>query len=776
MELAVALYLPGIQYQANETTSSLGQFVMISVLCVDDESAYLEITKRFLEKHSELAVTTALSAQEALKIMETNRFDAVVSDYQMPVMDGIKFLKAVRAKNPYLPFILFTGKGREEVVIEAFASGTDYYLQKGGNPEILFAGLADTIKKAVKIRADRKAFHNSEIRYRRLFETSPDGILIVDAESGKISEANPLVLTLLGYTREEILGKNIWDLGVIRENSLAEQAAAKLKTTGYIRYDNLPVKTKDGRDIAVELVSNTYDVETQKVIQYNIRDITERRRAEVEHGRLSAIVEGSDEAIIGKTLDGIIFSWNAGAERIYGYPAQEMIGRSVSLLVPPDQPDDTRSVLDKIRNGEPVIRYETLRMKKDGGQIQVTLIISPIKDAYGRCIGVSTISHDITGRKKTEDALKKTMTLLDEVSAMAHVGGWELDITTKEMLWTKETYRIHDIAEGERIDLARVILFYDLPERSILETALQRCMENGESFDIELPFTSNRGRHRWTRVWGRAVKAGDVVVTLTGTFQDITGRKAAEEALRAFGGDLDRRVAEHTTDNTDENANLMSEIKIRLNAERQLEKTVGEKEVLIREVHHRVKNNLQIIISLLNLQSRYIKDATTLSAFRESQNRVRAMALVHEKLYQSGDLKNIDFGNYIRFLGTNLFQFFGMSGKGVTLSMDIQEIFLAIDTAIPIGLMINELISNSLKYAFPEGRTGDISLTIHRQDHTLIILFRDNGVGIPKEFDWRNAESLGLRLVITLVDQLDGTIELDRNSGTAFTIVVKEKE
>jgi PAS domain S-box-containing protein len=748
---------------------------MISVLCVDDESAHLEITKRFIEEHGKLEVTTALSAEEALILMETTRFDAVVSDYQMPGMDGIGFLKAVRAKNPYLPFILFTGKGREDVVIEAFTHGTDFYLQKGGNPKILFAELADTIKKAVRTGTDKKAFHDSELRYRRLFETSPDGILIVDAESGKISEANPLVLTLLGYTREEILGKNIWDLGVIREKSLAERAAAELKTTGYIRYDNLPVKTKDGRDIAVELVSNAYDVETQKVIQYNIRDITERRRAEEEHGRLAAIIEGSDEAIIGKTLDGIIFSWNAGAERIYGYPAQEIIGRSVSLLVPPDQTDDTRSVLDKIRNGEPVIRYETLRRKKDGGQIQVTLIVSPIKDAQDRCIGVSTISHDITGRKKTEDTLKKTVSLLDEVSAMAHVGGWELDVTTKEILWTKETYRIHDIAEAEKLDLSRVMLFYNLPERSILETALQRCMENGESFDIELPFTSNRGRHLWTRVWGRAVKAGDVVVTLTGTFQDITGRKAAEEALRAFGGDLDRRVAERTTGIADENANLMSEIKIRLDAERQLTRSVGEKEVLLREVHHRVKNNLQIIVSLLNLQSRYIKDEITLSAFRESQNRVRAMALVHEKLYQSADLKNIDFGNYIRFLGKNLFQFFGMTGKGVTLSMDIPDIFLTIDTAIPLGLMINELISNSLKYAFPGERTGDISIMIHRQDHTLTFLYKDTGIGIPEGFDWRNAQSLGLRLVITLVDQLDGTIELDRQAGTAFTIVVKEK-
>jgi PAS domain S-box-containing protein len=257
---------------------------------------------------------------------------------------------------------------------------------------------------------------------------------------------------------------------------------------------------------------------------------------------------------------------------------------------------------------------------------------------------------------------------------------------------------------------------------------------------------------------------------------DITDRKAAEESLKTFVEDLERKVTERTSDLSDINMKLMTEIDIRIDAEKQLTKTVGEKEVLLREVHHRVKNNLQIIISLFNLQSRYITDETTLAAFKDNQNRVRAMALVHEKLYQSTDISKIDLDNYIRFLGSSLFQVFGMKGKGITLTMDIRDISLAIDTAIPFGLIINELISNSLKYAFPDGRKGEISLAIQRENSLLTILFKDNGVGIPEDFDWRNAKSLGLRLVISLVEQLDGTIELDRTEGTAFTIVMKEKE
>jgi two-component sensor histidine kinase len=152
------------------------------------------------------------------------------------------------------------------------------------------------------------------------------------------------------------------------------------------------------------------------------------------------------------------------------------------------------------------------------------------------------------------------------------------------------------------------------------------------------------------------------------------------------------------------------------------------------------------------------------------------MALVHEKLHQSTDIAHIDIDNYIQFLGNSLFQFYDRKGKGIILHTQIQDIKVGIDTTIPLGLIINELISNSLKHAFPDGIKGEISIAIKREDHTLTILFKDTGVGIPKDFDWRKAKSLGLRLVISLVEQLQGTIELDRTAGTAFTIIVKEKE
>jgi len=238
--------------------------------------------------------------------------------------------------------------------------------------------------------------------------------------------------------------------------------------------------------------------------------------------------------------------------------------------------------------------------------------------------------------------------------------------------------------------------------------------------------------------------------------------ETANEEIRLLNEDLEKRVVERT--------------EALQNALTQIEKSLQEKEVMLREIHHRVKNNLQIIISLTNLQLRKATDPAVKQIMAETQNRVRVMSLVHEKLYRSESLSRIDFGEYLRYLATQLLSFYMTDAKKVKLNISLEKILVDINTAVPLGLIMNELLSNALKHAFPDGRSGEISLVIKKSDHTISIYYRDNGVGIPQDFDWRNAESLGLRLVNILVDQLLGTIELDRSSGTAFTIVVKEKE
>jgi PAS domain S-box-containing protein len=208
----------------------------------------------------------------------------------------------------------------------------------------------------------------------------------------------------------------------------------------------------------------------------------------------------------------------------------------------------------------------------------------------------------------------------------------------------------------------------------------------------------------------------------------------------------------------------------RKKAEEQIKASLREKEVLLKEIHHRVKNNLQVISSLLYLQSKNIKDRQTFEMFQESQYRVRSMVLVHERLYQSPDLAKVDFAEYVRSLANYLFRSYGVNTNVIQLRTSVDDVLLGIDTAITCGLILNELISNSLKHAFPDGRPGEVRIELRADDDQLTLMISDNGVGFPGDLDFRDTQSLGLQLVNTLVEQIEGTIELDRSGGTAFEI------
>lgn len=209
-------------------------------------------------------------------------------------------------------------------------------------------------------------------------------------------------------------------------------------------------------------------------------------------------------------------------------------------------------------------------------------------------------------------------------------------------------------------------------------------------------------------------------------------------------------------------------------AEVRIRAALEEKEILLREIYHRVKNNMQVISSILKLQARHIQDEETLRMFRDTQNRVKSMSLVHEKLYQSKDLSNINFSDYTRSLISLLFSSYNVNPRTISVKFDMDRIVLNIKTAIPIGLIISEIVSNSLKYAFPEGRVGEIIFKLRKVDaENFSLIISDNGVGIPEDIDFEKSDSLGMHLIKALTTQIHGSVSLDRNNGTTYTIRFK---
>ncbi len=286
----------------------------------------------------------------------------------------------------------------------------------------------------------------------------------------------------------------------------------------------------------------------------------------------------------------------------------------------------------------------------------------------------------------------------------------------------------------------------------LVTASLEAHLLHKSPYDVEYRVRTRSGDYRWIESRGQALwNDSGKPYRMVGWIMDITERKCAEETLRELNTSLERRAVE-------------------------LHESVEEKEVMLREIHHRVKNNLQIISSLLSLQSGYIRDQQVLVQFQESQGRIRSMALIHETLYQSERLTKVDLADYMQSLGKILMRSYAANAN-VKLESRLQSVLVSIDTAVPLGLMLNELVTNALKYAFPGGRPGQLLLELSKDVEGQITLrVQDDGVGLPPDFQLEQASTLGLRLVRMFAKQLRAQVTLRSEPGhTAFDICFKEE-
>ena len=574
------------------------------------------------------------------------------------------------------------------------------------------------------------AMHASEMRYRRLFEAAQDGILILDAESGQIVEVNPFLINMLGFSREQFLGKKIWEIGTFKDIVANKDNFGELQRKEYIRYEDMPLETSDGQRIAVEFVSNVYEVNNKKVIQCNIRDNTDRKLAEeakiaseVRYRRLFETAQ--DGILILDAESGQIVEVNPFLINMLGFSREQFLGKKIWEIGTFKDIVANKDNFEELQRKE-YISYEDMPLETADGQRIAVEFISNVYEVNNKKVIQCNI-RDITKRKLAEEALRQKNEEIDgyftntlDLLCIADADG-HFRRPNKE--WETALGYSPAELEGKRL--------FDFVHPDDMEVFLGAMSELSAGKKV-LQFT-NQYRHRnQTYRWieWRLFSAGNLIYA---SARDVTERKKMTDLVEA---------------------------------------SLAEKETLLREIHHRVKNNLQIISSLLNLQIRKIDDPKTIEVLKDCQSRVLSMALVHEHLYKGKDFSRIDLKNYIHSLGMQLSQSYGNANEIVRFDLNLPDIYVDINTAIPLGLIINELITNSLKYAFKGRKDGKLSITATENDRALTLIVADNGVGMPEGITLENQTSLGLRLVKTLTGQIHGTVVIDRTGGTKFVFVI----
>ncbi len=583
---------------------------------------------------------------------------------------------------------------------------------------------------------DRKkaeeALRLSNMYNRSLIEASLDPLVTIGPD-GKITDVNSSTEFITGYSRKELIGTDFSDY--FTEPEKAKEGYQQVFKEGWVRDYPLEIVHKNGNITQVLYNASVYRDEIGDVIGVfaAARDITELKKAEEEIQRLADLVESSDDAIITKDLDGVIISYNKGAERLYGYAAREVKGKHISILTPPHLKNEVERFIGRIKNGERVFHYETKRISKDGEDVDISLTLSPIIDQFGKLIGISTIARDISENKKAEKKLelasKYNRSLIEaNLDPLVTIGpdGKITDVNSSTEFITG--YSRNELIGTDFSD------YFTEPDKA--REGYKEAFREGRVRDYPLKIKHKDGYI--TPVLYNASVYRDEFGEVMGVFaaaRDVTELKRAENEIKA---------------------------------------SLEEKEILLKEIHHRVKNNLQIISSLLDLQAHYVEDNEAINVLQESQNRVKSMAMIHETLYQSTDLTRINFSNYIKNLVQDLFYSYGTKSN-IRPIIKVEEIFLNIETAIPCGLIISELVSNSLKYAFSNNDVGEIFISFCSLSEEFELIISDNGIGLPEDVNFKEIQSsLGLRLVNMLVSQLDGSIGLDRSQGTMFRVKFKE--
>lgn len=599
-------------------------------------------------------------------------------------------------------------------------------------------GASHIIKNVTDRIQAEQALRQSEERYRALVTATSEAVWI-NSSPENFHTTNSYWLNLTGQT-ETNLQTGEWIEAIHpedRERVLQTWKAALANQTMYEVEYRLKTADNQERDIlarGVPIYAETGQVR-EWIGTYN--DITEKRALERQLAQqkdlLDAFFRSSHFGMCAIDEQRRYFLVNEALAEINGFSVADHIGKTPQDIVPNLASKQEAAFQQVFATGQPVPQLELSGETQKLPGVTRTWLTSyfPIHNQKHQPIGIGIVMVEITQRIAAEVALRESEARFQLFMNNSPLLAWIVS-GDGTLFYCNRSFEVWNGRSNKEI-VGKTIFDIYPPEvaqnlfennQEVLRTAtLLECYESVYSQDnikhdflvYKFPLPQENGQF-----------------LIGGTAIDITQQKQAEEQIKS---------------------------------------SLVEKEVLLKEIHHRVKNNLQIVKSLLHIQSRRTQQEEALLVLQDSQNRIASIALVHEKIYRSADLAKVDFAQYVPSLATHLFHTYNVNSNNIKLKLETENIFLQIDTAIPCGLIINELVSNSLKYAFPNNRPGQITVRFNTQEQgKMLLTVEDDGVGISEDFDIEKSLSSGLKLVQALVKQLKGKIEIDRTQGTKFII------
>lgn len=593
------------------------------------------------------------------------------------------------------------------------------------------------------LREAKRQVEQSEAFLRGTFDETPNAVFLVDPD-GRIARENAEAEHLFGYSQAALRTLSIDDLlfdpGAGNQQSMRETLFA-ISSRCVIGGDTqLQGRRADTTAFPVDLMASPLHVNNRNLIIATVRDVTERERSEAalreSEKRFRSTLEHAPIGIAIVSLDGRWVEVNNAVCEILGYGKEELQQLTFHDVTHPDDLQVDVSYSEQLLSGA-VRSYQLEKryIRKNGSIVPVLLTGTLVRDDTGKPLHFIAQIQDISERKQAEEKLSELNQRLALATRAGGIAVWEWDLVTNALMWDERMYEIYKLSPDDASQT------YSMWRERVHPDDLQRADRDRDAAITGGTEYVSEFRIVWPDGTIRVISASAIIsrapdgtpLRMTGANIDITETRQKEEAIRA---------------------------------------ALREKETLLKELYHRVKNNLQVVTSLFNLQGRTLPEGAARTALTEGAGRVAAMALVHEKLYQSGNLSSITLDSYVSDLCQQLGRTTSADKRGIVLETEIAPLQVGLEKAVPLALLLNELICNSLKHGFPDNQSGRILVRVVREEaDTVRLTVSDTGPGFPPDFNPTFSQALGLKLVGALGKQLGGRLHFENRNGAWVSLV-----